>query len=271
MSNPSIPRIVPRPTSRNGLLRFFWSAPLSDGDGSGISSYTLFSSSPAISVSYPAFINREDVTGLSNGVPYSFGIYATNSNGLDSSPEFFLTRTPCDFPGSPPNISFTPFSNSLALNVQWSTPSFLGGGDTTLDHFAISLFPTDANSNVLSNFSTGLNVNVYTYGSSNSRLVYYPSPFYNYKFIVRSINQAGWSGNNSNLFTFLNVRQTNPEEFGALALWLDSTFEPSLYLNDSNVISFTSRVSSIIFNTTPIPKVFPSISSFSTTNINNRC
>jgi hypothetical protein len=243
MSAPSEPRIVPRPTSRDSLLRFFWSPPLSDGDGSGISSYTFNCLSPSsITTSFPAYINREDITGLSNGVPYVFDLYATNSNGISSPAATFNSRIPCTFPGNPTNVSIAQNRSTNSILVTWSTPTNTGGGATSLDHNAIYVYPVDNNSNILSNADSNLITRVYTYGSSNSRLVYYPSPNYNYKCIVRAINQAGWSGDDPNLYFFINAKDLNPSEYGTLSLWLDlSTADNNFNLSNGS----TSNISTI--------------------------
>lgn len=190
MSAPTPPIITDRPDSRNSTLIFYWNSPLSDGDGSGISSYTLHCTNPSTIIqSYPVQLgNSALITGLTNRNRYFFDLYCTNSNGISSSAVSFFAKQP----GNPPNppVFSVNLNNALSnLTVNWSTPTNDGGAD--IYRYGIWVFPA-IGSNLLSNFSS-LSSKSYTYSNVFSRVIGLPNLSSNYAVSVHAINDAGWS------------------------------------------------------------------------------
>ena len=190
MSAPSPPIIEDRPDSRNSTLIFYWRAPLSDGDGSGISSYTLHCTSPSTIIqSYPAPQSGgfASITGLTNRTRYFFDLYCTNSNGISSSAVSYFAKQP----GNPPIVPFISIALiSNVLNVYWSTPTNDGGAD--IYRYGIWSFAATSNGFPLFNLNA-LSSKSYTYSNVFFRQIPLPNPASNYCVTVHAINDAGWS------------------------------------------------------------------------------
>jgi hypothetical protein len=110
-----------------------WSPPSSDG-GSPITNYTATSvedNTKFCSVSSPALTCN--VTGLTNGTPYTFTVTATNQAGLTSPPSASsnsVTPNPVPTaPGSPTQIIATAGDSSATIN--WIAPLNNGGSPIT--------------------------------------------------------------------------------------------------------------------------------------------
>ena len=111
-----------------------WTAPESDG-GSAVNGYSFqrkegtadFADWTAITDSD---INTRDhtVTGLTNGVVYSFRVRAENEQGEGSGSNEAST-TPMSVPSAPHNMTSTPGNGQVALT--WATPASNGGSAIT--------------------------------------------------------------------------------------------------------------------------------------------
>jgi hypothetical protein len=230
MSAPTIPTIVRRPDPQDTKIDLFWYPPSSDGDGSGISSYTLFCSNPSLSQSYGPSDRIASFDSLTNGTSYAFQIYATNSNGLAGPSASFLPVQPGIIPSIPSSISYSTVTSNAIL-VSWSTPVYTGGAD--LRNYAVWLYPFDSNTNTILSNLTSETVKVYTYSNTNSRLVYFPNPVSNYSLTVRAINDPGWSvDSRANYINIIYV----PPPFTPLAIpglvqWLDASLSTSFTLS----------------------------------------
>ena len=130
------------------------------------------------------------------------------------------------------------------------------------------MYPT-SNNTILSNASTNFITKVFTYGSENTRLIYFPDVTSNYAFIVKAINQAGYSLDSPSLYTFLNVGFTPPTEFGQLALWLDASLQTNIQTSGANLVSIIGRTTPVVFNQASIARSLPFVSSISSFGLNS--
>jgi hypothetical protein len=192
MSAPSPPRVTDNPDSRNSTLVFYWKTPLSDGDGSGISSYTLNCTAPSsITVSYPAPSSEGIglISSLTNRTRYFFDIFCTNSNGISSPFVSYFAKQPGDPPNTPVfSTSLFLFNGRSTLNVSWSTPTNDGGADI----YRYGVWMYSATSNGILNLNDPP-AKTYTYCNVFSRQLYLPSLTSNYYVNVTAINDSGWS------------------------------------------------------------------------------
>jgi hypothetical protein len=146
MSIPSVPQIFIRPDAINQALRFFWEPPVSDG-GSPVTSYFL--TDGTLSYTIPATQLSYQVTGLTNGTPYSFTLQASNGNGLSEITPFRTVQ-----PGFVPN-TITSVSSILLFgskyNFTWQSPITTA---STLGYLC-KAYPVDSNySTLLDSIST---------------------------------------------------------------------------------------------------------------------
>ena len=256
MSAPSAPIVSDRPDARNSTLRFYWNTPLSDGDGSGISSYTLACTAPTpATYSYNAAEGQlyAEISSLTNRTRYFFDIFATNSNGISSPATTYFAKQPGNPPGSPV------FSNTVevvdgvsSIIVHWSSPTNDGGAD--IYRYGIWMFPSDVNQNILSNLGS-LSSKTYTYPNVFNRAINIPNINSNYFLTVAAINDAGWSDFESyNKYIFITPGEINPENYGSISLWLDLSTTPGNYIlsngSSSNISSINDKgYLSLKFNT----------------------
>jgi hypothetical protein len=103
-----------------------WSAPASNG-GSAITYYTVSSNigghSTTTTNTYAV------VTGLTNGVTYTFTVTATNAIGTSTSSGTSNGVTPATVPSAPLNLAATVRDSSIDLS--WSAPASNGGSSLT--------------------------------------------------------------------------------------------------------------------------------------------
>ncbi|MEI6796523.1 MAG: fibronectin type III domain-containing protein, partial [Methanomassiliicoccales archaeon] len=116
-------------TAGINLVHLTWIAPSSNG-GSAITGYKVFygtSSTPSTQFGavLSAATSAIDVTGLSAGTLYSFGVAAVNLAG-DSPLSNVLTALPYDLPGAPTNLAAGP-GNAL-VTLTWNAPASNGAG-----------------------------------------------------------------------------------------------------------------------------------------------
>jgi predicted CXXCH cytochrome family protein len=116
-------------TAGNTEATVTWTAPASDG-GSAILDYTVTSSPGGLTATTPDGATLEAlVTGLTNGIGYTFTVVATNANG-DSLPSIVSNAViPGSLPGSPTNIVATP--GNTEASVTWDAPTSDGGSPIT--------------------------------------------------------------------------------------------------------------------------------------------
>jgi hypothetical protein len=118
-------------TPGNGSVALTWTAPASNG-GSPITTYRI---TPYVGGTAQAPITTGStataytVTGLINGIAYTFTVAAVNSlgGGADSAPS--APFTPATVPGAPTGVGGTAGNGSVALS--WTAPASNGGSAIT--------------------------------------------------------------------------------------------------------------------------------------------
>ena len=103
-----------------------WSAPASNG-GSAITSYTVTSSPGGFTAT--SGTTTATVTGLTNGVTYTFTVTATNAIGTGVSSGSSSGVTPANVPGAPTNLA--PTVGDSSVDLSWSAPVSNGGSALT--------------------------------------------------------------------------------------------------------------------------------------------
>ncbi|MEI6701332.1 MAG: fibronectin type III domain-containing protein, partial [Actinomycetota bacterium] len=119
--------------SGNSTVTVSWVAPSSSG-GSAPTGY-LVTASPGGATCSTTVATFCTVTGLTNGVAYSFSVVAKNANGSSSASAASDLTTPADVPGVPQSVGLDSTANSTV--VTWSA-SLNDGGSAILDYTAIA-------------------------------------------------------------------------------------------------------------------------------------
>lgn len=104
-----------------------WSAPSFDG-GSSITGYTVTASPGGATCTTSAPSTECIVTGLTNGITYSFTVTATNAAGT-SAASGSAAATPFTKPGAPTGVSVTVGDGQATIS--WTAPAFDGGSAIT--------------------------------------------------------------------------------------------------------------------------------------------
>jgi titin len=113
-------------TSGNTSATVTFTAPSSNG-GSAITSYTVTVSPGAATVSCSA--SPCGVTGLTNGTPYTFTVYATTAVGNSVPSGASAAVTPATVPGAPTGV--TAAAGNGSISVGWTAPAVTGGSPVT--------------------------------------------------------------------------------------------------------------------------------------------
>ena len=117
-------------TAGNAAATVSWSPPVSNG-GSAITQYSVLSSPGGFSAVVSGSVLTVTVSGLTNGISYTFTVTAQNFLGFGpaSAPSNAVTPTAPTPPGAPTNVSATPGNGSAS--VSWTAPSSDGGSAIT--------------------------------------------------------------------------------------------------------------------------------------------
>lgn len=110
----------------DGRVSLSWTQPTSEGS-SPITSYTATASPDGASCTVSAF--ECAISGLANGVTYTFVVRATNAWGT-GPPSNALTATPFQLPSAPANLTTAP-NLAAGVGLQWQAPSSAGTGGIT--------------------------------------------------------------------------------------------------------------------------------------------
>ncbi len=121
---PTEPR-TPVATAGDQSATVTWLAPISDG-GDPIDSYTVTSNVGGFSQTVVGTQLSATITGLTNGTPYRFRVYATNAAGDGPASVLSNAVTPRAVPGPPRNVTATP--GPARVTVSWTPPASNGGG-----------------------------------------------------------------------------------------------------------------------------------------------
>ena len=247
MSSPSPPLVTrDTPFVRPSTTTLYWRAPLSSGDSS-ISSYTLTCSSISFQASVAHPRNFYSLSNLDDGVTYNFTLVATNDNGNVSDEGYYYPLQT----GNPPEPTQSNVYTTLTSNAaffQWAAP--LSNGNSAIDYYAMWFYPIDAQSNILSNTTSTLKYN--TNGNQLSNLIYFEDTSVQYKYIVRSINSAGWSSNtlsNYSIFQFASPLSNFPSSSVFFTTYNTGTNELGLTnFQTSNLSTHTLTNSGFSYN-----------------------
>ena len=135
----------------NGTVDLTWSAPTDTG-GAAVTAYQLLVSGTGYSGTYADYTTiagstgstaSYQVTGLNNGIEYTFTIKAVNPMGV-GDPSNSMTAIPDTTPGAPQNLTATPGNNQVSLT--WAVPVTDGGAAITgyvVQRSAATDFSTD--------------------------------------------------------------------------------------------------------------------------------
>lgn len=129
---PAAPTTV-NATAGNAQASVTWSPPLSDG-GSAITSYTVTSSPAGATVTVAAPATSATLTGLTNGISYTFTVTATNGVGTSaaSAPSNSVTPTgPVIITVPTPPTGVTAAAGDAQATVTWTAPLSDGGSAIT--------------------------------------------------------------------------------------------------------------------------------------------
>ncbi len=126
---PSVPpdaptAVVAVPGNTNAVIS--WTAPASNG-GVPITGYTV-SASPGTRTCTTTLLTCT-VTGLTNGVSYTFTVTATNARGTSPASAPSNAVTPVAVPGKPTSVTGIP--SDQQVTVSWNAPSVTGGTPIT--------------------------------------------------------------------------------------------------------------------------------------------
>jgi hypothetical protein len=163
-------------TAGNAQATVTWTPPSGNG-GSVITSYTV-TASGGQSTTACGTCTSAAMTGLTNGVTYTFTVYATNAYGNSPSSSPSNAVTPARLPGVPANVTATPGANDAV--VTWTPPSDNGGAN--IDAYRIRLYVNGAYSSETSVCGT---CTQYDWGNLTPG-----DPVY---FVVWSHNSVGYS------------------------------------------------------------------------------
>lgn len=120
---------IGKPTAANASATVRWTAPTTDG-GQTITGYkvrALTGGGAAIALiqNVTGNVSSVVVTGLENGTPYSFDVYAVNSSGAGKRSTRSATVIPATVPAAP-TIGI-PTAGNASTTVRWTIPSSDGG------------------------------------------------------------------------------------------------------------------------------------------------
>lgn len=113
-------------TPGNGKVTVHWHAPSS---GAPIIGYTATSSPGSNTCTTGGVALTCQVTGLTNGTPYSFTVTATNGSGTSSPSTASAAVTPAAPPGAPTHVTAT--AGDSQAKVTWTAPASTGGSPIT--------------------------------------------------------------------------------------------------------------------------------------------
>jgi len=228
-SNSVTPVIVPgspgigTATAGNAQATVTFTAPTSDG-GATITIYTVTSSPGGLTANGPA--SPLTVTGLTNGVAYTFSVTATNTAGTGSDSASSNSVMPVGVPG-PPGIG-TATAGEAQATITFTPPTSVGGA--TITSYTVTSNPGGLTA---SGPASPLTVTGLTSGTS-------------YTFTVTATNSAGTgpASATSNSVTpivapVVSVSATEPKELTFTWAAVDGATHYKLLKNPDNASGYT--------------------------------
>jgi hypothetical protein len=116
-----------------------WDAPASD-EGAAITGYTVVSSPGSVQANVPGSATQAVVSGLTNGVTYTFTVVATNLMGSGPASGPSAPVLPTGPPGVPEALTATAFNQAVLL--EWDPSSSNGG--LSITHYTVQAVQGDA-------------------------------------------------------------------------------------------------------------------------------
>lgn len=190
---PDAPQIRIRPKVNETSLEFFWAPPLSDG-GDPITSYQIYDLGNSLSndIAAPAFTGV--IGGLTTGTPYSFSITASNSVGQGPALQFRTVQVGIK-PQAPSGVFLKPESASTAtlfytLFGTYATDPFTF--PTTPELLATVICAPQEINGQIQNPAKNFVLKQSQYPNYSTQTIEVTSDL-SYNFIVRAVNDAGYS------------------------------------------------------------------------------
>jgi hypothetical protein len=167
------------PAVANNQITFYWTAPTSTDP---ILSYTLscLEDNTKDYTTSDGTLHSHTITDLTNGTPYTFSIYATNTNGSGQPTLYRTVQT--GIKPSPPETATATRVTDTSVIVSW-TPSASDGGAT------IGWYVVKSRSN---NPADPI-IKYSNYSFNTERLVLNLNPASTYTFSVQAVNDPGYS------------------------------------------------------------------------------
>jgi hypothetical protein len=190
---PDAPQIRIRPKVNEVSLEFFWAPPLSDG-GDSITSYQLYDLGNSLSNDISAPATTGFVGGLTTGTPYSFSITASNSIGQGPAVEFRTVQVGIK-PAGPSNVFLRPESSSTATLFYTLPGTYAtdpGNFPTTPGLLATVVCAPEEIAGKTQNPAKNF-VQKQSQFPNYSTQTIEVTPGNDYKFIVRAVNDPGYS------------------------------------------------------------------------------
>jgi hypothetical protein len=209
MPPPSPPVIQPRPRALNTVAKLWWSAPLNDG-GTPITEYRISYDTTVVSGISPEQTSYT-LTGLTNGVDYTFSMVAINADG-PSEQVFFRTIQTGSPPGTSTGATYTS-DVSGTLTVIWTPPVSDGGAAVRWN--VATCVPID-----ISGQPTTIVKKTFFGGSNGTGYIYGLDPLKAYQILLQPVNDPGYSFKEGYLDTVF--WGADPASYGTLAVWLDA-------------------------------------------------
>ncbi len=145
----------------NAQATVSWSDPVNDGN-SAISSYTVTASPGGAFVNVTgASATQGTVTGLTNGVAYTFTVTATNGIGTSAPSSASSAVTPSTVPDAPSITNVT--AGNASATITWTDPSNEG---STITGYTVTVSPGGATKFVTGATATSTTVTGLTNGTS---------------------------------------------------------------------------------------------------------
>ena len=211
-SVPTAPVIEVRPVCKPGQITFYWRPPTNAGS-SAIIKYTLYCDATSYSQDIMgAQQYTYTVSGLTDGVDYTFYMTATNTQG-ESPAATFRTVQPGLVPFGPTVATLSTINDDTGL-IEWGNNSTITGEGAT-KWYRIRAQPSS-----LSVSSFSLTANAY----DRQAISYTMSAGEYYRFLVQAVNDTGYC----EPYAFTNYvlfgpppTPFSPSELTGLVTWLD--------------------------------------------------
>lgn len=226
---PGPPVLSVAPLSSSNTLQFYWTPPVV-GPNPPLLGYNISC------IEYPAlgpFVYGPNeryatITGLTNGVDYTFQINASNSAGTSSNVAWRTFQPGSTVPNPPSSVSVALASLSNSVVVSWTPPSVLP--DSTIAWYALKGY-----TNILSNAV----VTIGALGTQRNLVITgVPIQTSSFQFAVQAVNYPGWS---LPVFTDTIGGVITPAIISGLSLWLDGSDNTTVVKSGANVTQWKDK------------------------------